>query len=125
MSKQDRVSPRTPTDLERKYNLGQYFGDNGTVVKLSEQMQQLNQTMAQFMETTNAKVTLLQRQVEFYHGVGTFFVSIYEDNPADWFGGEWELYSEGYLIMGRDETIEGLNSLTQSPDLCYVWRRLA
>lgn len=125
MSKQDRVFTRTPSDLERKYNLGKLSANESTLAKLSDQMQQLSQTLSQFMASTNVKVADLQNKLEFYHGVGTFFVSIYEDNPADWFGGEWELYSDGYIVMGQDETLEGLHSLLQLPDRCYVWKRIA
>lgn len=133
MSKQDRTYTRTPTDLERKYNLGEYFGGGtGSFAKLSDQVNRLSQTTAQFMAKTNAEIEALQRNVSDnakkisgIYPVGTFFTSVNNKNPAAMFGGKWELYTEGYIIMGQDVSEDAPPSLLQTSTKCYVWKRTA
>ena len=74
MSKQDRQGARTVSDLERKYDF-EYLsgqGDN-SVANLARQLNSLNQTLAQFMASTNGKIEELERNsaVHFYSGVPT------------------------------------------------------
>lgn len=59
MSKQDRQGVRTPADIERKYDLGQLknIGQGGAS---SEEISRLNQTLSQYMATTNGQIKNLQ-----------------------------------------------------------------
>lgn len=59
MSKQDRQGVRTPADIERKYDLGQLknIGQGGAS---SEEVSRLNQTLSQYMATTNGQIKNLQ-----------------------------------------------------------------
>jgi hypothetical protein len=58
-SKQDRQGVRTPADIERKYDLGQLknIGQGGAS---SEEVSRLNQTLSQYMVTTNGQIKNLQ-----------------------------------------------------------------
>lgn len=79
MSKMDRTLSRTPSDTERKFNLGQLKTAQGSSSKLESQIQQLSQTLAQYMANTNSKLTE-SSQTWFYSGVPTL-----ENAPAvDW-----------------------------------------
>ena len=72
MSKQDRQGVRTAADLERKYNFGEVFGDGAeSYAKVTEQLNRLNQTMAQFMANTIGAIEELERDSAtwFYSGV--------------------------------------------------------
>lgn len=54
MSKQDRQGVRTPAQLEEKYNLGGSSPQGSEDQKI--QIQQLTQTLNQYMVNTNAKL---------------------------------------------------------------------
>lgn len=133
MSKQDRVFTRTPSDLERKYNLGEYFGNGeGSLAKLTEQINRLSQTTSQFMAKMNAEVEELQGKVEDntnkisgIYPVGSFFTSVNNVNPSTMFDGTWELYTVGYIIMGQEVNEDVPPSLLQATTKCYVWKRTA
>ena len=74
MSKQDRQGVRTPADIERKYDLELLAGQGErSNEKLLQQINLLNQTLAQFMATTNGKIEELEKNsaVWFYSGVPT------------------------------------------------------
>lgn len=119
MSKQDRQGVRTPADIERKYNLGSLGEQTG---QQSEQLNKLNQTLNQFMATTNAEIERLSKNVAF--PVGAIYVSTDETNPSEIFEGEWELLAEGHLLVGMDqESEEALPELLQLNDSCYLWKR--
>lgn len=60
MSKQDRQSVRTPTDIERKYDLGKLAASRGLTVQQEQRLNQLSQTISQFMASTNAKIEELK-----------------------------------------------------------------
>jgi hypothetical protein len=60
MSKQDRQGVRTPTDIERKYDLGQLSAARGLSAKQEESLNQMSQTLNQYMATTNAKIEELE-----------------------------------------------------------------
>ena len=69
IAKQDRVQARTPAQLEQEYNFGRVIKSADTS-NLVTQIQQLNQTLSQFMVETNGKLdgTI---QAWFYSGVPT------------------------------------------------------
>lgn len=131
MSKQDRVFTRTPSDLERKYDFGQIFGDGtGSYARLSEQVKLLTETTSQFMAKTTNEVADLQRKVaentediSNIYPVGSFFTSVNNVNPSTLFSGTWELYTEGYIVVGQEEGEDGSASLLQTLSKCYVWKR--
>lgn len=60
MSKQDRQGVRTPADVERKYNLGKLAASQGLTAKQETRLNQLTQTMNQYMADTNAKIEGLE-----------------------------------------------------------------
>ena len=60
MSKQDRQGVRTPTDIERKYDLGQIATARGLTMKQEQVLNQISQTLSQFIATTNAKISELE-----------------------------------------------------------------
>lgn len=61
MSKQDRQGVRTPADIERKYDLGQLaLGEGSSPSRLESQLNQLTQTFAQYVASTNAKIAELE-----------------------------------------------------------------
>lgn len=74
--KQDRIQARTPAQLEQEYNFSKALksADN-SASKLGQQIQNLTQTLQQYMVTTNAKIEALSKaessQTWFYSGVPT------------------------------------------------------
>lgn len=117
MSKQDRQGARTVSDLERKYDFefisGQ--GDN-SVANLARQLNSLNQTLAQFMASTNGKIEELEGNsaVHFYSGVPTLenqpFISWETDEVKVKHIGDFYYDTDTgsmYLLRGTtDETTE-------------------
>ena len=61
MSKQDRQGVRTPADIERKYDLGQLAASRGLTMKQEQVLNQLSQSLQQFIATTNAKISELEK----------------------------------------------------------------
>lgn len=72
IAKQDRVQARTPAQLEQEYNFGRAIksADNSNLVI---QIQQLNQTLSQFMVDTKTELVKLDEasQTWFYSGIPT------------------------------------------------------
>ena len=67
MSKQDRQGVRTPADVEIKYGLGKNKGggNGGSSEKLEQLVNQLNQTLSQFMASVTAKFNgITEKMVE-------------------------------------------------------------
>ena len=63
MSKQDRQGARTPAQLEQKYNFGETFSKtNESQSSQAYQINQLAQTLALFMASTNATLEALTQQ---------------------------------------------------------------
>lgn len=60
MSKQDRQGVRTPADLERKYDFGQYSDQESSAKKQGDQINRITQTLAQFMSSTNATLETME-----------------------------------------------------------------
>lgn len=60
MKKQDKQGVRTAADVERKYNLGKMNSSQGLGTKGELILNQIKQTLSQYMATTNAKITELQ-----------------------------------------------------------------
>lgn len=128
MKKQDRQGARTPSDLERKYNLGSMSEQSG---QNSEKLSQLTQALAQYTTETNARLKELEEKAGAdllkVYPVGSIYTSINNTDPTTLFGGTWELLAEGQLLVGvaEDETSENLISILQSYTTCYIWQRTA
>lgn len=123
MSKQDRQGVRTPADLERKYELSQISTQKDETSRQSLQINQLSQTLSQFIAKTNSELNSLREHV---YPVGVIHISLENTSPGEVFGGEWELLAEGHLLVGMDqESEEALPELLQLNDTCYVWKRTA
>lgn len=118
MSKQDRTYTRTPTDIEAKYNLGGIKSDND---KQTQLLSMLNQMFAQFEAETNTRLKEVEDKLSTYgyYPIGSIHISVDKVNPSTLFGGEWVLYTDGYLVVGTD--VE--NTLFQSLGKCYIWQR--
>lgn len=116
MSKMDRTLSRTPSDTERKYNLGQLKTAQGSSAKLESQIQQLSQTLAQYMANTNSKLTE-SSQTWFYSGVPTL-----ENAPAvDW-SNEQKATHIGDLYFNEQD---GSLYLFKSTNDVYSWVKCA
>ena len=139
MSKQDRQGVRKASDIERKYNLGGIAVQETKTAQQSEKMSQLNQSLSQFEVATNAKISALETSVDAkineleenlsavaltIYPVGSTYISVKNTDPSTLFGGTWEIFTEGYLLVGLDpesETTEILHTLEK----CYIWKRTA
>jgi hypothetical protein len=81
MKKQDRQGVRTPADVERKYNLGRILSAQGSSPKLELQIQQLSQTLAQFIAKTNIEIEELKNKEETgTTEIETYNVTFYTDD---------------------------------------------
>ena len=124
MQKQDRTFARTPTDLERKYN---FAGTQSESRVHSEKLSQLNQSLAQFQALINARIDEMERKLREYccYPVDSIHISVDNVNPSTSFGGEWELYMEGYFMIGSEqEEEEETREVLYAPNKCYVWQRI-
>ena len=102
LSKQDRISPRTAKDLEQKYAFGEVFGseDDNSYTGLMKQVNQLKQTLAQYMAYANGKIAELEKDSRawFYSGVPTL-----ENQPAvEWTTEEIRTKHIGDLYYNND-----------------------
>ena len=61
MSRQDRQGVRTPADIERKYDLGKLAASRGLTMQQEQVLNQISQTLQQYMATTNAKISELEQ----------------------------------------------------------------
>lgn len=119
MSKQDRTYTRTPTDIEMKYDLG---GIKDDTKKNNEKLSQYTQMLAQFEADITARMKIVEDKLSTYgyYPIGSLHISVDYINPSTLFGGEWTLYTDGYLVVGTDQE----NTLLQSFGRCYVWQRI-
>jgi hypothetical protein len=119
MSKQDRVLPRTADALERKFDFSSIGkGGGGDSTKLS----QLEQTLSQFMVYMNGKMSDLENKL---YPVGSFYVNVNDTDPTEIFGGTWEFYAEGHLLIGLEADDTEPNKMLQISDKCFVWKRIS
>lgn len=113
MSKQDRQGVRHPTEIERKYNLGQVKDENKQQsAKLSQVMQSLAQCEAKLLRITETLGNL--------YPVGSIYISTNDIEPSTLFGGSWELLNQGYLVVGTESELPQIEYL----DKCNVWKRV-
>lgn len=62
-SKQDRQGVRTPADIERKYDLGAYGSSGVSNAKIMTALTNLTATVSQFVATTNARLSVLEKVI--------------------------------------------------------------
>lgn len=63
-AKMDRTLSRTPSDTERKFGLGQSQSAPDSSAALELKIQQLSQTVTQYMTKINTEIETLQAEVE-------------------------------------------------------------
>lgn len=115
MKKQDKCGVRTPSELERKYDFGSVFDGDNSYATLSKQINLLNQTLSQFMTTTNAKLEEMEStETHFYSGVPTL-----ENLPAS----SWETDEVKQEHIGDMyfDTSTGHTYLFKLTDEVYEW----
>lgn len=117
MSKQDRQGVRTPQDLERKYDFGQFFGSgDNSYAKLADQLNRVNQNLAQFTAYTKGKFEELEKDSAtwIYSGAPTL-----ENQPA--VGWETEEAKEKHIGDFYYNTDTGSMYLFKLTDETYEW----
>lgn len=117
--KHDRQGVRKASDIEQKYDLS-LLKDVGKNARQSEKLSQLNQLVSQFIVRTNNRL----EKLENVFSVGSIYTTLAESDPADIFGGEWELIAEGNILVGVVSESE-LPELFQGNDKCFIWKRIA
>lgn len=121
MSKQDRHGVRSPMELERKYDFGLVFGDNpNSYLKMIEKVGKLTEETEELKRKLSEEVEELENKLSEVFPVDSLYISLDYSNPSEALGGTWRLFSEGYLILGEDES-----TWMQSEEICYVWKRIA
>ena len=115
--KQDVCVPRTPTDLERKYDFSKINSGSSDGTALM-QIQQLRQTFLRFSATVNAEINNLKNNdwnsegiVDLIYPIGSVFTTITDSDPKDLFGGTWE-------------QIEGINFGDELNETIKMWKRI-
>jgi hypothetical protein len=122
MSKQDRQGVRRVQDIEQKYNLALLGDLEGKTANQDEKLSQFQQQFTQFMVSMNGKIADLENKL---YPIGSFYVSVNSTDPTELFGGTWEFYTEGHLLIGLEPEENALPKMLQISDKCYVWKRLA
>ena len=122
MSKQDRQGVRRASDIEQKYNLSLLDELQGRTSSQNEHLSQLQQQITQFMVNMNGKMAELENKL---YPIGSFYISVNDTAPTELFGGEWEFYAEGHLLIGLDQEEVQPPSMLQIADNCFVWKRTA
>lgn len=117
--KHDRQGVRKASDIEQKYNLS-LLNSVGKGGQNSSELSRLNQLFSQYVVQTNDRL----QKLENLYSVGSIYTTLVEGNPADIFGGEWELIAEGNILVGAI-TESDLPQLFQGEDRCFIWKRIA
>lgn len=69
--KQDRIQARTPAQLEQEYNFGKAFKDtDASASKQATQIQNLTQSLVQFMALTQQRFTALEGNIQTWFSKG-------------------------------------------------------
>ena len=100
MSRQDRQGVRTPTDIERKYDLGKLAASQGLTMQQEQRFNQLSQTLNQYMATTNAKITELMNTIDPPDIVKIGWVTLL----ASAWEGEGNLFRQTVTVEGVTES---------------------
>lgn len=111
MSKQDRQGVRRASDIEQKYNLA-------GIKRLEKNSDEQSLKFSNFVSENNDKLNEIEGQI---YPTGSIYMTISTTDPAEVFGGTWELVGQGYIVVGQDS--EDLPQLYQATDICYIWKR--
>lgn len=125
MSKQDRQGVRQASELEQKYDFSLLKELSGASRQQDGHLSQLQQQMTQFMVNMNGKIAELENRLETIYPIGAFYISANETDPTELFGGTWEFYTEGHLLIGMEQEEGTPPSMLQIADNCFVWKRTA
>ncbi len=121
MKKQDIAGVRQAKDLEQKYDfslLEKMKGKGSGSIDVS----QIQQQLTQFMVDMNGRMAVLENKV---YPIGSFYISTDDTDPTTIFGGEWEFYTEGHLLIGLETEENAPSEMLQISDKSYVWKRIA
>lgn len=121
MSKQDRQGVRTPSDLERKYDFGNFMNSSrNTSLQMELQIKQLNQNLTQLNTELLGRIDDLKSKIEnhsqtwFFSGKPTL-----ENAPAvEWNTDEIKTAHIGDLYFDNDN---GRIYLFKSAEGSYEW----
>lgn len=59
-----------------------------------------------------------------YYPVGSIYLSVVNTNPSKWFGGTWELISQGRTLVGVDTNDADFNTVKKTGGSKYLQRHL-
>lgn len=122
MNKQDRVFTRTASGLERKYDMALLKKLDSKSGQQDIQLSELTQAFSQFVVSVNKQLEEMESKL---FPIGSFYTSTEHTDPTEIFGGEWEFYAQGHLMIGMEQEEDEIPQLMQISDTCYVWKRLA
>lgn len=117
IAKQDRVQARTPAQLEQEYNFGKAFkSTDASASKQAIQIQNLTQSLVQFMALTQQRFTELEgnTQTWFYKGVPT----LVKQPAVEWTTDEEKEKHIGDIYFNEDD---GHIYLFKGADGVYEW----
>lgn len=97
MSKQDMQGVRTPSDLERKYDLAAIVGMKKAVLQAENQITKINSTLEKFIISTLGSLENMQSQID--GNITTWFNSG-EPTPETYPTNEWETEEEKINHIG-------------------------
>lgn len=97
MNKQDMQGVRTPSDLERKYDLGAIVGIKKAVLQAENQITKINSTLEKFIISTLGSLENMQSQID--GNITTWFNSG-EPKPETYPTNEWETEEEKINHIG-------------------------
>lgn len=97
MSKQDMQGVRTPSDLERKYDLAAIVGMKKAVLQAENQITKINSTLEKFIISTLGSLENMQSQID--GNITTWFNSG-EPKPETYPTNEWETEEEKINHIG-------------------------
>lgn len=122
MQKQDRQGVRRASDIEQKYDLSLLNELSGKTSQQNVHLSQLQQQLAQAINDLNSKIA----NIEYVgYPIGAVYIGVDNTNPTELFGGTWEFYTEGHLLLGMGQGEDGVSQALQLDDTCYVWKRIS
>lgn len=109
-----------------------FSSQNEALNTLTQQFNQTTESMNGIVEDLSNLEKLVDENTnsmndleEKIYPIGSFYVSVNSTDPTELFGGTWEFYTEGHLLIGLEPEENALPKMLQISDKCYVWKRLA